>query len=69
MEAIDGGAAGPGNLDSAADRAGPATQASDRERDAVVQRGTRPWFTRAADGWTCGQTTRTRFTACPSTPR
>jgi uncharacterized protein DUF1707 len=38
MEAIDEGAAGRGSLDGADDRAGPATRASDRERDAVVQR-------------------------------
>ena len=38
MEAIDEGAAGGGSLDSADDRAGPVTRASDRERDAVVQR-------------------------------
>jgi hypothetical protein len=38
MEAIDEGAAGRGSLDSADDRAGPVTRASDRERDAVVQR-------------------------------
>jgi hypothetical protein len=38
MEAIDEGAAGPGRLDNAGDHAGPVTRASDRERDAVVQR-------------------------------
>jgi len=38
MEAIDEGAAGRGSLGRADDRAGPATRASDRERDAVVQR-------------------------------
>jgi hypothetical protein len=38
MEAIDEDAAGPGRLDQAGDRAGPITRASDRERDAVVQR-------------------------------
>src|ERR1700685_1785045 len=38
MEAIDEGAAGPGRLDKAGDHAGPVTRASDRERDAVVQR-------------------------------
>jgi hypothetical protein len=38
MEAIDEGAAGPGRPDNADDHAGPVTRASDRERDAVVQR-------------------------------
>ena len=38
MEAIDEGAPGRGSPDGADDRAGPATRASDRERDAVVQR-------------------------------
>src|ERR1700689_4869309 len=38
MEAIDEGAAGPGRLDNADDHAGPVTRASDRERDAAVQR-------------------------------
>jgi hypothetical protein len=38
MEAIDEGAPGRGSPDGADDRAAPATRASDRERDAVVQR-------------------------------
>ena len=38
MEAIDEGAAGSGSLDRADDRAAPAARASDRERDAIVQR-------------------------------
>jgi hypothetical protein len=38
MKAIDEGAAGSGSLDRADDRAAPATRASDRERDAIVQR-------------------------------
>src|ERR1035437_7418042 len=44
MQAIDegaegpGGAGGPGSLEDAKDIEGPATRASDRERDAVVQR-------------------------------
>jgi hypothetical protein len=38
MEAIDEGTAGAGRLDNADDHAGPVTRASDRERDAVVQR-------------------------------
>jgi len=38
MQAIDGGAGGPGGLETTKDLKGPATRASDRERDAVVQR-------------------------------